>query len=130
MAQLLQRLGVLVAIPTPQGDPYVLVGRLEEKYGEARAVRMAKCVIFSFDPSLREMHMPPNASAGNRTRVTLMATMYSAPGPLMLLLELIRFTSLCTTHEVVQMHSSVAARSQAFLQGSGIGAETNLVARI
>ena len=55
-----------------------------------------------------------------------MATMYSASRPLMLLLELIPFTILCTTHEFVQMHSSVAARSQAFLQGSGIGAEAKL----
>ena len=52
--------------------------------------------------------------------------MYSATRPLMLLLELIPFTILCTTHEFVQMHSSVAARSQAFLQGSGIGAEAKL----
>ena len=64
----------------------MLAGRLEEQYGEARAVCMAKCVIFSFDPSLREMHMPLDASAGNRTRVTTMAKLYSTTRPLMLLI--------------------------------------------
>ena len=54
-----------------------------------------------------------SASAGNRTRVTSMATMYSATRPLMLLLELNLFTSRSTDPEFVQMHSSVAARSQA-----------------
>ena len=54
-----------------------------------------------------------NASAGNRTRVTSMATMHSATRPLMLLLEMNMFTRICINPEVVQMHSSVAVRSPA-----------------
>ena len=70
-----------------------------------------------------------HASAGNRTRVTSMATMYSATRPLMLLLEMNLFTRRCTDPAFVQMHSSVAARPQAsfkdheFVQGTASSPE-------
>ena len=86
MAEFLQRLGAWVVIPTPHGDPYVLAESVEEQYGRGRAVCMAKCVIFSFDPALREVHMPPDASSGNLIRVTSMSTVCSTTRPLMLLM--------------------------------------------
>ena len=46
----------------------------------------------------RVCHPMCNASAGNRTRVTSMATMYSTTRPLMLLTNIVRLLRCCAIH--------------------------------